>query len=130
MLYQLLTSVGSTGRVPRLEPGELAPHGKVVMRFLNDLKIVLKVGLIVTVLGCALLGVAAFSAAQLASTVDGYAELSDAQSAALNLTRAQRRIESYHAALYATLTETTEEGNARRLKMARESRDSIGGFLD
>ncbi|MCP3465460.1 MULTISPECIES: methyl-accepting chemotaxis protein [unclassified Bradyrhizobium] len=100
------------------------------MSFLNNLKIVFKVGLIVTALGCALLGVAAFSAVQLSSTVEGYAELSDAQSAALNLTRAQRRMETYHAALYATLTETTEEGNARRLKTARENRDPIAGFLD
>jgi methyl-accepting chemotaxis protein len=100
------------------------------MRFLNNLQIVLKVGLIVAVLGCALLGVAAFSAVQLSSTVDDYTELSASQSAALNLTRAQRRAETYHAALYATLTETTDEGNARRLKIAKENRDAIGGFLE
>jgi methyl-accepting chemotaxis protein len=100
------------------------------MRLLNNLKIVLKVGLIVAVLGCALLGVAAFSAVQLSSTVDNYTDLSGAESAALGLTRAQRRAETYHAALYAVLTETTDAGNARRLKIAKENRDSIGGFLE
>jgi methyl-accepting chemotaxis protein len=100
------------------------------MRFLNNLQIVLKVGLIVAVLGCALLGAAAFSAVQLSSTVDHYADLSATQAAVLNLTRAQRRAESYHAALYAILTEATDEGNARRLKIAKENRDSIAGFLD
>ncbi|GLR83329.1 methyl-accepting chemotaxis protein [Bradyrhizobium iriomotense] len=100
------------------------------MRFLNNLKIVLKVGLIVTVLGSALIGVAAFSAIQLSSTVDSFSELTEAESAALGLTRAQRRAETYHAALYATLTETTEEGNARRLKIANENRNQIAGFLD
>ncbi|MGY8663118.1 HAMP domain-containing methyl-accepting chemotaxis protein [Bradyrhizobium sp. UFLA05-109] len=99
------------------------------MRLLNDLKIVLKVGLIVAVLGCALLGVAAFSAVQLSSTVDRFSELTEAEAAALGLTRAQRRAETYHAALYATLTETTEEGNARRLRTASENRDQIAGFL-
>jgi hypothetical protein len=58
------------------------------MRFLNNLQIVLKVGLIVAVLGCALLGAAAFSAVQLSSTVDHYADLSATQAAVLNLTRA------------------------------------------
>ena len=100
------------------------------MRFLNNLQIVLKVGLIVAVLGCALLGAAAFSAVQLSSTVDHYADLSATQAAVLNLTRAQRRAESYHAALYAILTEATDEGNARRLKIAKENRDSIAGLLD
>ncbi|WFU44099.1 HAMP domain-containing methyl-accepting chemotaxis protein [Bradyrhizobium sp. CB82] len=100
------------------------------MRFLNNLKIVLKVGLIVAVLGCALLGVAAFSAVQLSSTVDSFSDLTGAQAAALGLTRALRRAESYHAALYATLTETTEQGNARRLKIASDNRDEIAGLLD
>ncbi|MCP3477566.1 methyl-accepting chemotaxis protein [Bradyrhizobium sp. CCGUVB1N3] len=100
------------------------------MGFLNNLKIVLKVGLIVAVLGCALLGVAAFSAVQLSSTVDSFSALTEAEAAGLGLTRAQRRAETYHAALYATLTETTEEGNARRLKIASENRDQIAGFLE
>ena len=100
------------------------------MSFLNNLKIVWKVGLIVAVLGCTMLGVAAFSALELSSTVDEFADLSAAQAGALNLTRAQRRAETYHAALYAVLTETTDEGNAKRLKVAAENRDEIMKFLD
>ena len=100
------------------------------MRFLNNLKIVWKVGLIVAVLGCALVAVAGFSAIELASTVDNFTELTATQSAALNLTRAQRRAATYHGALYAVFSETTEEGNAKRLRTANESRDSIKGFLD
>jgi methyl-accepting chemotaxis protein len=100
------------------------------MSFLNNLKIVLKVALIVAVMGCALIAVAAFGTKELTATIDGFSGLAAAQSAALNLTRAQRRVETYHAALYALLTETTEEGNARRVGVAKQSRDGIGQFLD
>jgi methyl-accepting chemotaxis protein len=100
------------------------------MSFLNNLKIVLKVALIVTVMGVALVAVAAFGTRELSATVDGFGELTAMQSAALNLTRAQRRIETYHAALYAVFTETTEAGNAARLKTANDNRNEINKFLD
>jgi len=100
------------------------------MSFLNNLKIVLKVALIVTVMGVALIAVAGFGIRELSATVDGFSELTSVQSAALSLTRAQRRAETYHAALYATLTETTEAGNANRLKIANQNRDEIRQFLD
>ncbi|WGD55858.1 HAMP domain-containing methyl-accepting chemotaxis protein [Bradyrhizobium sp. CB1650] len=100
------------------------------MGFLNNLKIVWKVVLIVTVMGCAMIGVAAFGARELSSTVDGFAALSAAQSASLNLTRAQRRMETYHAALYAVFTEKTEAGNANRLKVANQNRNEIRQYLD
>lgn len=88
------------------------------MSFLNNLKIVWKVALIVAVMGCAMLAVAAFGTRELSATVDGFGELGAAQSSALNLARAQRRVETYHAALYAVFTEATEAGNAGRLKVA------------
>ncbi|OAF20126.1 methyl-accepting chemotaxis protein [Bradyrhizobium neotropicale] len=100
------------------------------MSFLNNLKIVWKVALIVTVMGCAMIGVATFGVRELSSTVDRFAELSAAQSAALNITRAQRRMETYHAALYAIFTETTEAGNANRLKIANQNRNEIRQYLD
>jgi len=100
------------------------------MSFLNNLKIVWKVALIVAVMGCAMLAVAGFAARELSATVDGFAELSAAQSSALNLTRAQRRAETYHAALYAVFTEATEAGNAGRLKIANQNRSEIGQYLD
>ncbi|WP_456624098.1 methyl-accepting chemotaxis protein [Bradyrhizobium sp. P5_C12] len=100
------------------------------MSFLNNLKIVWKVALIVAVMGCAMVAVAGFSTRELSATVDGFAELSAAQSAALNLTRAQRRAETYHAALYAVFTEATEAGNTRRFKVAKENRDGIAKFLE
>ncbi|OKO83852.1 chemotaxis protein [Bradyrhizobium sp. NAS80.1] len=100
------------------------------MSFLNNLKIVWKVTLIVTVMGCALAGVAAFGTRELSVTVDGYSELAAAQSSALNLTRALRRVETYHAALYAVFTEATEAGNAKRLKTATQNRDEIRQFLE
>ena len=98
------------------------------MSFLNNLKIVWKVALIVAVMGCAI--VAGFAARELSATVDGFAELSASQSSALNLTRAQRRAETYHAALYAVFTEATEAGNAGRLKIANQNRNEIGQYLD
>ncbi|MET3908558.1 methyl-accepting chemotaxis protein [Bradyrhizobium sp. S3.3.6] len=100
------------------------------MSFLNNLKIVSKVALIVTVMGFALVAVAAFGIRELSATVDGFGELTAMQSAALNLTRAQRRIETYHAALYAVFTETTEAGNANRLKIASQNRNEIRQYLD
>ncbi|MDH6258316.1 HAMP domain-containing methyl-accepting chemotaxis protein [Bradyrhizobium sp. BR13661] len=99
------------------------------MSFLNNLKIVLKVALIVTVMGIALVAVAAFGTRELSATVDGFSELTAMQSAALNLTRVLRRIETYHAALYAVMTETTEAGNANRLKIANQNRDEVGQYL-
>ncbi|QQO36986.1 HAMP domain-containing protein [Bradyrhizobium diazoefficiens] len=100
------------------------------MSFLNHLKIVLKVALIVTVMGFALVAVAAFGTRELSAVVDGFSELTAMQSATLNLTRAQRRLETYHAALYAVFTETTEAGNAGRLKTADQNRNEIRQFLD
>ena len=100
------------------------------MSFLNNLKIVLKVALIVAVMGCAMVAVAAFGTRELSATVDGFGELVAAQSSALNLARAQRRAETYHAALYAVFTETTEAGNANRLKVATQNRDEIRQYLD
>lgn len=100
------------------------------MSFLNHLKIVLKVALIVTVMGFALVAVAAFGTRELSAVVDGFSELTAMQSATLNLTRAQRRLETYHAALYAVFTETTEAGNAGRLKTANQNRNEIRQFLD
>lgn len=52
------------------------------MRLLNDLKIVAKVALIVAVPGCALLGIASFSAFNLSRAMDDYLTLSEQQSAA------------------------------------------------
>ena len=98
------------------------------MSFLNNIKIVWKVALIVAVMGCAMIAVAGFGVRELSATVDGFGELAAAQSSALNLARAQRR--TYHAALYAVLTEATEAGNAARLKTANQNRDEIGQYLD
>ncbi|MBR1172674.1 HAMP domain-containing protein [Bradyrhizobium sp. KB893862 SZCCT0404] len=100
------------------------------MSFLNNLKIVWKVALIVAVMGCAMIAVAGFGARELSATVDGFGELAAAQSSALNLTRAQRRAETYHAALYAVFTEATEAGNAGRLKTANQNRAEIAQYLD
>ena len=100
------------------------------MSFLNNLKIVWKVAMIVAVMGCAMVVIAGFGTRELFATVDGFGELVAEQSSALNLTRAQRRTETYHAALYAVMTETTEAGNANRLKIATQNRDEIRQFLD
>lgn len=100
------------------------------MQFLNNLKIVYKVGLIVGLMGLALLGVAAFGDLKLSAVTNDFVTLSDLQSASLDLTRAQRRVETYHAALYAVLTESTPEGNARRLAVANKNRSEIAPYLE
>src|SRR3954454_17046461 len=105
-------------------------HWAAEMSFLNNLKIVWKVALIVAVMGCAMIAVAAFGTRELSATVDGFGELAAAQSSALNLTRAQRRAETYHAALYAVFTEATDAGTANSLKTATKNRDEIRQYLE
>nr|WP_041756223.1 methyl-accepting chemotaxis protein [Bradyrhizobium sp. ORS 278] len=100
------------------------------MGFLDHLKIVWKIGLIVTVLAITVVGVAALGIQQLSETIDDFSGLSAEQSVNLAVSRSQRRLETYHAAIYATLTESTAEGNARRLKTGTQSRDEIQGLLD
>jgi len=100
------------------------------MRLFDNFKIVWKIGLIVALLGLVIAGISGFATVQLGSTVDGFLDLSGDQLGALNLVRAQRRVESYHAALYAAMTETTSEGHANRVKTATMNRDEVKSFLD
>ena len=100
------------------------------MSALNNLKIVWKISLIVAVLSCTVVGVAAFGTLQLSAMVTDYSTLSGEQSAAIDLVRAQRRAETYHSALYAVLTETTDAGNAKRMKTATENRNEIGSLIE
>ena len=100
------------------------------MRLLDHLKIIWKISLIVAVLGATLAGVVVFGTNQLSTTVADFAELSNQQMSSIAVVRAQRRLETYHAALYALLTETTAEGNEKRLKLAVKNRDEIASFMD
>ena len=100
------------------------------MSALNNLKIVWKISLIVAVLSCTVVGIVAFGTLQLSATVADYSALSGEQSAAIDLVRAQRRAETYHSALYAVLTETTDQGNAKRMKVATANRDEIGSLIE
>ena len=100
------------------------------MRLLDHLKIIWKISLIVAVLGATLAGVVVFGTDQLSTTVADFAELSNQQMSSIAVVRAQRRLETYHAALYALLTETTAEGNEKRLKLAVKNRDEIASFMD
>ncbi len=104
--------------------------GDMHMRFFDNLKIIWKISLIVTVLGIALVVNVAYATSQLLLTVENYQDLSAAQSAANSLQRAQRRAETYHAALYAILTETTAEGKNRRLNAATTTRDQTYQLID
>ncbi len=104
--------------------------GDMHMRFFDNLKIIWKISLIVTVLGIALVVIVAYATSQLLLTVENYQDLSAAQSAANSLQRAQRRAETYHAALYAILTETTAEGKNRRLNAATTTRDQTYQLID
>src|ERR1700751_5003093 len=106
--------------IGRLRPREFLEIR--VVRLLDNLTIVWKISLIVAVLGIALAVVAGFGTVQLSSTVADFSELLGEQSANLSLVSAEHRAETYHAALYAILTETTDEGNAKRLKIATEAR--------
>src|SRR5579871_1023349 len=100
------------------------------MKFLDNLGIVWKISLIVAVLGSVLAVVVMFGTAQLASTSADFSDLIGQQTASIDALRAQRRLETYHAALYAILTETTDEGNAKRMKVATEAESGITKRLE
>ncbi|MGY3450326.1 methyl-accepting chemotaxis protein [Bradyrhizobium sp. USDA 4353] len=100
------------------------------MRLLDNLKIVWKLALIVSVLGAVIVGCVAYSTVQLNTTVDDFTDLIALQRANVNLLRTQRSAETYHAALYAVLTETTQSGNAKRVTDATEARDGIARLVE
>ena len=104
--------------------------GDLQMRIFDNMKIVWKISSIIAVLGTALIAIVVYGTSQLLATVDNYQVLSSAQSAANSVQRALRRSESYHAALYATLAETTAEGRDRRRSTAATVRDQSYQFID
>jgi methyl-accepting chemotaxis protein len=101
------------------------------MRFLDNLKIVTKVGLIVAVLGLVIVGALGLSLLRMTELVSAFTDIVSKEDAGtLAVARASRRVESYRAAAFAILTETTEAGNAAQLELARTSKVEFGKFMD
>ena len=93
------------------------------MRFLDNLKIVTKVSLIVAVLALVIVGALGLSLLRMTELTGTFTDIISKEDAGtLSIARASRRAEGYRAAAFAILTETTEEGNAKQLEFSRTSK--------
>jgi methyl-accepting chemotaxis protein len=101
------------------------------VRFLNNLKIVTKVGLIVALLGFVIVGCLGLSILRMTEMAGTFTNLVSKEDAGtLALSRAGRKAESYRAAAFAILTETTDAGNAQQLGQTRASKAELIRFMD
>ena len=101
------------------------------MRFLNNLKIVTKVGLIVAVLGLVIVSALGLSLLRMTELTGTFTDLINKDDAGtLSVVRASRRAEGYRMAAFAVLTETTEAGNAKQLESSRTSKADFDKYMD
>ncbi|MDO8398204.1 MAG: methyl-accepting chemotaxis protein [Bradyrhizobium sp.] len=93
------------------------------MSWLNNLKISIKVGLIVALLACVVIGSVSYAAVRMKSIDDNYSDLVSRVSAATTASvRAARQADSYIAAAYQLAAEDTAAGNAKLLAQTLENR--------
>src|SRR5262249_13703180 len=98
---------------------------------LSNLKMVFKVSLIACVVGVAMLGVVGYMANGLTSLDAAYSDVIErVDASAIVVARAARRAESYREAAFELLTETTDAGNARLLKVTQEASASVLAALN
>jgi hypothetical protein len=96
--------------------------GDAVVRFLNNLKIATKIGLIIALLSLVMAGSIGLSMVRMMDVTDEFKALIAREDAGtLYPARAARPVESYRDAAYAVLPETTEAGNAASLSIPRNS---------
>jgi methyl-accepting chemotaxis protein len=92
------------------------------MSFLNNLRMVFKVGLIAFLIGAVMFGLVAYMASGMTGQDEAYSDVvRRVDASALLLSRAARNAETYREAAFELLTETTDAGNARLLKVTKEA---------
>jgi len=92
------------------------------MSLLNNFRMVFKVGLIAALMGVVMFGLVAYMAGGMTSFDEAYSDLvKRVDRSAVLIARAARNAESYREAAFELLTETTDAGNARLLKLTQES---------
>jgi len=93
------------------------------MSFLNNLKIIFKIGLIVALLVLVAAGGIGFNSLSMKQAGAAYADLIvRVDSSTVVASRASRDVEAYLSAAYQLAAETTDEGNAKLHAKANESR--------
>lgn len=97
--------------------------GDIGVSWLNNRKIVVKIGLIVALLGCVCLGAIAFASLRMMEIDNSYEDLvTRVDRSATVAARAARRLESYLLNAYQLALETTEAGNKRLQGRINENR--------
>jgi methyl-accepting chemotaxis protein len=92
----------------------------------NNLRMVFKIGLIALMMGGVMIGLVSYMGSRMSSIDQAYADLIERiDTNTTVVARTARRGETYRAAAYALLTETTDAGNARLLKLTQETSAQI-----
>src|SRR5690242_3210294 len=92
------------------------------MSFLNNLRMVYKVGLIALVMAGVMIGLISYMASEMSAIDEAYSDVvKRVDTSTTTMARTTRRAETYRGAAFAVLTETTDEGNAKRLKTTRDA---------
>ena len=92
------------------------------MRFFVNLRIVLKIGTMALILGAALMALAGYMTTQMSAVDQAYSDIvTRVDASAINVARTAQRAESYREAAFELLTEVTDAGNARLLKVTQQT---------
>jgi methyl-accepting chemotaxis protein len=91
------------------------------MSVLSNLRMVVKVGLIAALMGVVMFGLVAYMAGGLTSLDEAYSDVvKRVDTSATLAARTARKAETYREAAFELLTETTDAGNARLLKVTQD----------
>jgi methyl-accepting chemotaxis protein len=106
-------------------------EGFSMFSLLNNLRIVFKIGLIALLMGGVMIGLVSYMGSQMSAIDHAYADLvSRIDTATTTMARTTRRAETYRASAYALLTETTDAGNARLLKVTKDTSAQVVETFD
>jgi methyl-accepting chemotaxis protein len=97
-----------------------------MMSLFNNLRMPAKIGLITAVLGAVMIALVSYVAAKMSSLDASYSDIVRRIDTSTTLAaRTARRAETYRAAAFELLVETTDAGNARLLKVTVDSAESV-----
>src|SRR3954449_9638777 len=97
-----------------------------MMSLFNNLRMPAKIGLITAVLGAVMIGLVSYVCTRMASLDAAYSDIvSRIDTSTTLVARTARRAETYRAAAFELLVETTDAGNARLLKVTVDSAESV-----
>ena len=97
-----------------------------MMSLFNNLRMPAKIGLITAVLGAVMIALISYISTRMASLDTAYSDIVGRIDTSTTLVaRTARRAETYRAAAFELLVETTDAGNARLLKVTVESSEKV-----